>query len=860
MEKNKINNIDLNSYEVDIEKLSPGMKQYIKIKRKSKPDTILLYRMGDFYETFFEDAVLISRDLDIVLTSRDAGKIGKVPLAGIPVKSIDIYMAKLLEKGRKVAVCEQLEKPEDAKGIIKRDIVKIITAGTLTEDNLLVSNSNNYLASIWEDEKTGLFGFAYTDISTGEFKCTQTNLNQLMSELSRISPSEVLAVGIPQKLKPFQVIPDEKILLPNCITQFYNITTVPYEAYNIKNIEDNLELLFKIKNINALHIDTCKLGFIAASAIIYYLLRMQMHNLPSFSTIIPYNLEDYVIIDSNTRRNLEILETMREKKRQGSFLWAIDKTSTNMGGRLLKKWVSQPLLDVESIKARQNAITEIISNSNARTKLKKLLSNTNDIERMGMRLANNTVNPRHFIGLKNTLMLIEDYKNILKDLKSPILNCIEGFEELIDFANILEKTINDDPPSVLKDGNIIKPNVNAELDYYRDKLNNSDKFIKEYEEKLKNELGFKFKIDYNRNAGYFIEVTTSLLKNVPPYFIRRQTLKGAERFITQELREHETAVVQASVKAIDLEIDIYNNLKEYSKEFISSILDLAQKIAVIDVIISLAIVAIENNYTKPQIVRGYEFEVIEGRHPVVEKMIPMGEYIANDFNLNKYGENTRFMVLTGPNMAGKSTYMRQNALIAIMAQMGGYVSAKYAKIGIFDKIFTRVGASDDLSIGQSTFMLEMSETAYILNTATKKSMILIDEIGRGTSTYDGVAIAYAVAWYISQKIKARTIFTTHYHELNVLANMYPEIKNFKVLVAENDGEVEFLRKVVEGQASKSYGIHVAKMAGLPGEVISFANSIMTNMQKSYSNNLMQSKKILSSKSKVDGQLKLNINN
>lgn len=856
MEKNKINN--LNSYEVDIEKLSPGMKQYINIRRKAKPDTILLYRMGDFYETFFEDAITISRDLDIVLTSRDAGKIGKVPLAGIPVKSVDVYVAKLLEKGRKVAICEQLEKPEDAKGIIKRDIVKTITAGTLTDDNLLVSNSNNYLASIWEDEKTGLFGFAYTDISTGEFKCTQANLNQLMSELSRISPSEILALGIPQKLKPFQIVPDEKVLLPNCITQFYNITTLPIEAYNIKNIEDNLELLFKIKNINAFNIDTCKLGFIASSAIIYYILKMQMHNLPTFSTIVPYNLNDYVIIDSNTRRNLEILETMREKKRQGSLLWAIDRTSTSMGGRLLKKWISQPLLDIENIKIRQEAISEIISNNIARTKLKKLLSSTNDIERMGMRLANNTVNPRHFIGLKNSLMLIEDYKEILKDLKSPILNCIKDYDELIDFAYILDKTIKDDPPSVLKDGNVIKQNVNAELDFFRDKLNNSDKFIKDYEEKLKNELGIKLKVDYNRNAGYYVEVTTSFLNKIPPYFIRRQTLKGAERFITQELREHETAVVQASVRAIDLEIEIYNNLKEYSKEFIATILDLAQKISVIDVIVSLAIVAIENNYTKPQIVNGYEFEVIEGRHPVVEKMIPMGEYIANDFNLYKYGENTRFMVLTGPNMAGKSTYMRQNALIAIMAQIGGYVSAKYAKIGIFDKIFTRVGASDDLSVGQSTFMLEMTETAYILNAASEKSMILIDEIGRGTSTYDGVAIAYAVAWYISQNIKARTIFTTHYHELNVLANLYPEIKNFKVLVAENDGEVEFLRKVVEGQASKSYGIHVAKMAGLPNEVINFANNVMTNMQKSYSSNLTANKKILSQKAQTNGQLKFNI--
>ena len=857
MEKNKINN--LNSYEVDIEKLSPGMKQYINIRRKTKPDIILLYRMGDFYETFFEDAITISRDLDIVLTSRDAGQIGKVPLAGIPVKSVDVYVAKLLEKGRKIAVCEQLEKPEDAKGIIKRDIVKTITAGTLTDDNLLVSNSNNYLASIWEDEKTGLFGFAYTDISTGEFKCTQANLNQLMAELSRISPAEILALGIPQKLKPFQIVPDEKIILPNCITQFYNITTLPIEAYNVKNIEDNLELLFKIKSINAFNIDTCKLGFIASSAIIYYILKIQMHNLPTFSTIIQYNLNDYVIIDSNTQRNLEILETMREKKRQGSLLWAIDRTSTNMGGRLIKKWLSQPLLDIKNIKIRQEAISEIISNNNARTKLKKILSNTNDIERIGMRLANNTINPRDFVGLKNSLMLLEDYKEILNVLKSPILNCIKDYDELIDFAYILDKTINDDPPNVIKDGNVIKTNVNSELDFFRNKLNNSDKFIKDYEEKLKNELGIKLKVDYNRNAGYFIEVTTSFLKKIPPYFIRKQTLKGAERFITQELKEHEIAIVQASVKAINLEIEIYNNLKNYSKEFISKIFDLAQKLSVIDVIVSLAIVAIENNYTKPQIVDGYEFEVIEGRHPVIEKMIPMGEYIANDFNLYKYGKNTRFMVLTGPNMSGKSTYMRQNALIAIMAQMGGYVSAKYAKIGIFDKIFTRVGASDDLSVGQSTFMLEMTETAYILNTASDKSMILIDEIGRGTSTYDGVAIAYAVAWYISQNIKARTIFTTHYHELNVLANLYPEIKNFKVLVAENDGEVEFLRKVVEGQASKSYGIHVAKMAGLPNEVIKFANNVMINMQKSYSSNLTASKKILSQKSQISGQLKFNIN-
>ena len=844
MAKSEINYI--NSTDVDINEATPMLKQYLEIK-KNNLDVLLLYRMGDFYETFFEDAMIFSRDLEITLTSRDAGSLGRIPMAGIPAKAVDNYLPKLLEKGHKIAICEQMEDPASAKGLVKRDIVKTITAGTLTESSLLKSNVNNYLASVIKDKKSGLYGLAYTDISTGEFKVTQTDFEQLLSELSRIKPTEVVVPKISQKVLPFQFIGDEKIDLPEEITLNYNCSKISYAAFDEDRAQKNIKEIFKVETPETFGFSQYKAGFCAASAIFEYLFRTQKENFPKFEKIDTYSLTQFVSIDSNTRRNLELTETSRDKAKYGSLLWAIDNTKTNMGSRQLKKWIHQPLKNVEKIIERQNAVKELIKNTEARIKLIGLLEKVYDIQRSSTRISNNSANPRDFLALKDTLSLIPDFSDLLKNFDSKLLNsATAGRENLLEFADIVEKTISPDAPIIVKDGNVIKSGVSGDLDYYRDLLNGGKNWLVEFENRQKEETGIKFlKVGFSKTFGYFIEVSNSNLNMVPDTYIRRQTLTNGERFITEELKKHESDVLSAQAKSIELEYKIFSDLREYSKEFVDDIREFAQCLADLDVLVSFAVCAIENKYVCPVVDETNELYIKEGRHPVLEKILPMGQYVSNDLKLvadNTSQRDVQFMILTGPNMAGKSTYMRQNALIVILAQIGSFVPADAAKIGVVDKIFTRVGAVDDLSLGQSTFMVEMNETAFILNSATEKSLILLDEIGRGTSTYDGVAIAWSVAEYIATKIKARTIFATHYHELNVMSSIFPQIKNYRVTISENDGEIIFLRKVIEGSASKSYGIQVAKMAGLPPSVIKTAEEMMTKMQLDYSKDLSANKR------------------
>ena len=844
MAKSEINYI--NSTDVDINEATPMLKQYLEIK-KNNLDVLLLYRMGDFYETFFEDAMIFSRDLEITLTSRDAGSLGRIPMAGIPAKAVDNYLPKLLEKGHKIAICEQMEDPALAKGLVKRDIVKTITAGTLTESSLLKSNVNNYLASVIKDKKSGLYGLAYTDISTGEFKVTQTDFEQLLSELSRIKPTEVVVPKISQKVLPFQFIGDEKIDLPEEITLNYNCSKISYAAFDEDRAQKNIKEIFKVETPETFGFSQYKAGFCAASAIFEYLFRTQKENFPKFEKIDTYSLTQFVSIDSNTRRNLELTETSRDKAKYGSLLWAIDNTKTNMGSRQLKKWIHQPLKNVEKIIERQNAVKELIKNTEARIKLIGLLEKVYDIQRSSTRISNNSANPRDFLALKDTLSLIPDFSDLLKNFDSKLLNsATAGRENLLEFADIVEKTISPDAPIIVKDGNVIKSGVSGDLDYYRDLLNGGKNWLVEFENRQKEETGIKFlKVGFSKTFGYFIEVSNSNLNMVPDTYIRRQTLTNGERFITEELKKHESDVLSAQAKSIELEYKIFSDLREYSKEFVDDIREFAQCLADLDVLVSFAVCAIENKYVCPVVDETNELYIKEGRHPVLEKILPMGQYVSNDLKLvadNTSQRDVQFMILTGPNMAGKSTYMRQNALIVILAQIGSFVPADAAKIGVVDKIFTRVGAVDDLSLGQSTFMVEMNETAFILNSATEKSLILLDEIGRGTSTYDGVAIAWSVAEYIATKIKARTIFATHYHELNVMSSIFPQIKNYRVTISENDGEIIFLRKVIEGSASKSYGIQVAKMAGLPPSVIKTAEEMMTKMQLDYSKDLSANKR------------------
>ena len=844
MAKSEINYI--NSTDVDINEATPMLKQYLEIK-KNNLDVLLLYRMGDFYETFFEDAMIFSRDLEITLTSRDAGSLGRIPMAGIPAKAVDNYLPKLLEKGHKIAICEQMEDPASAKGLVKRDIVKTITAGTLTESSLLKSNVNNYLASVIKDKKSSLYGLAYTDISTGEFKVTQTDFEQLLSELSRIKPTEVVVPKISQKVLPFQFIGDEKIDLPEEITLNYNCSKISYAAFDEDRAQKNIKEIFKVETPETFGFSQYKAGFCAASAIFEYLFRTQKENFPKFEKIDTYSLTQFVSIDSNTRRNLELTETSRDKAKYGSLLWAIDNTKTNMGSRQLKKWIHQPLKNVEKIIERQNAVKELIKNTEARIKLIGLLEKVYDIQRSSTRISNNSANPRDFLALKDTLSLIPEFSDLLKNFDSKLLNsATAGRENLLEFADIVEKTISPDAPIIVKDGNVIKSGVSGDLDYYRDLLNGGKNWLVEFENRQKEETGIKFlKVGFSKTFGYFIEVSNSNLNMVPDTYIRRQTLTNGERFITEELKKHESDVLSAQAKSIELEYKIFSDLREYSKEFVDDIREFAQCLADLDVLVSFAVCAIENKYVCPVVDETNELYIKEGRHPVLEKILPMGQYVSNDLKLvadNTSQRDVQFMILTGPNMAGKSTYMRQNALIVILAQIGSFVPADAAKIGVVDKIFTRVGAVDDLSLGQSTFMVEMNETAFILNSATEKSLILLDEIGRGTSTYDGVAIAWSVAEYIATKIKARTIFATHYHELNVMSSIFPQIKNYRVTISENDGEIIFLRKVIEGSASKSYGIQVAKMAGLPPSVIKTAEEMMTKMQLDYSKDLSANKR------------------
>ncbi|MGN0030576.1 MAG: DNA mismatch repair protein MutS [Candidatus Gastranaerophilaceae bacterium] len=836
----------INSWEVNPDETTAVMRQYLEIK-KQNPDILLWYRLGDFYETFFEDALVMSKELELTLTGRDAGAIGRIPLAGIPIKAAEGYLEKLVHKNYKVAICEQLEDPKFTKTLVKRGVVRVITAGTLTEANLLQQNSNNYICAVHKDEKSDLYGFSYTDISTGEFKTTQAPLNLIMAELARLNPSEIVAAGLKQDIKPFQIVPDEVINLPDEITKKYNCSKIPASVFEPQFAENNLKAVFKTKSLESFGYSRYKLGFRAAGALLAYVWETLKDNMPKFERIEPYELSEYMILDAATRKNLELTETLREKNKYGSLLWAIDKTKTNMGARLLKNWICQPLKNPQDILKRQNAVTELVGKNDVRFQLEECLEKIYDIQRLATRMSNDSAGPKDFVSLKLSLSILPELLDATENLENDTFAQIREFrDEISDLVTMIDNTIVDNPPMLIKEGGIIKEGVSGELDYFRDLLSGGEKWLADCEEKEKESTGIKnLRVNYNKVFGYYIEITKSFLNQVPSNYIRRQTLTNAERFITDELKKHEDDVLSAKFKSTELEYKLFNDFREYTKEFVSKIRLIADCIATADVINSLAQIAVENNYCRPEIDNSDDLLIKNGRHAVLEKILPLGEYVPNDLELkSNSSDTTQFMILTGPNMAGKSTYMRQNALIIILAQIGSWVPADAAKIGIVDKVFTRVGASDDLTLGQSTFMVEMIETSFILNSATDKSFILLDEIGRGTSTYDGVAIAWSVAEYIATKIKARCIFATHYHELNVMTKTYPQIKNYRITIAENNGEIEFLRKIVQGGASKSYGIQVAKMAGLPTSVIKRSEDLMLKMQKDFSNNLASRKKMV----------------
>ena len=826
---------------------SPMMQHYLDTKEQYK-DCILFYRLGDFYEMFFDDAITASRELELTLTGKDCGQEERAPMCGIPFHAAETYISRLIEKGYKVAICEQLEDPKQAKGIVKRDVIRVVTPGTVIESNMLDEKKNNYIMSIY---KNGLFfGMSVCDISTGDFFTTQikqsNNFSKLLDEISRYSPAEIIVNNmmyatteeinkINERFECYISKLEEKEFEESYkeLNTSYNIY---YEGRKIENIEDK------------------ELAIISANGLLHYLQDTQKIKLEHINKINLYSVTKYMSLDLNTRRNLELTEKMRDKSKRGTLLWVLDKTATSMGGRMLRRWINDPLVDVEEINNRLEAVKELKDSMMLKGEIEEKLKKIYDIERLIGKISYGNANGRDLISLKNSILQIPDLKNVLGKSKSNMLkNLYNELDELKDVYELIEKAIVEEPPISVKEGGLIKLGYNSEIDEYKTATIDGKKWIIELEAREKESTGIKnLKVGYNKVFGYFIEVTKSYLSQVPQRYIRKQTLAGGERYITEELKELEEKTLGAQEKLIDLEYKVFQEIRGEIASQIQRIQKTANIVSILDVLTSFATVATDLNYVMPIVDDSGEIDIKNGRHPVIEKMLPSGSFIENDTYLNK--ESDRLSIITGPNMAGKSTYMRQVALITLMAQIGSFVPATSARIGIVDKIFTRVGASDDLSMGQSTFMVEMMEVANILKDATNNSLVILDEIGRGTSTYDGLSIAWAVAEYISDKEKcgAKTLFATHYHELIGLEDELEGVKNYSIAVKEKGEDIIFLRKIVEGGTDESYGIHVAKLAGVPQEIVKKANEILKGLERK--NILVTKGKEKENKKIVSGQL------
>jgi DNA mismatch repair protein MutS len=794
--------------------LTPGMKQYMDIKDKY-PDCVIFFRMGDFYETFFEDAKTVSRELDIVLTARGKGE-KRAPLAGIPYHALDSYLGKLVKKGYKVCIVEQLEDPKKAKGLVKRGVVRIVTPGTVIEDNLLNKDQNNFIVSINKEKE--VYGVTICDITTGEFLTTEVKTHtKLFSEIDKFNPAEII---VPTSFLDSELINQVK-------NKGYFVNSYDDRFFLVDKCENIIKDHFNVHNLEGYEIARKNAIISSAGALLFYLKETQKNNLSHINTIQNYSVNNFMVIDSATQRNLELLKNIKDSTNRGTLFEVINKTVTSMGSRKLKKWLTRPLIDLKKINKRLNAITELIDDNILKEEIKEILAKFCDLERVTARIIYGTANARDLIALKNSLFLITKLKKLMDKCSSEFLLEIKEIKELKNITDLIEKAIKEEPSLVIKEGNIIKDNYSQELDELRKISSSGKKWINEFEEREREKTGIKnLKIKYNRIFGYFIEVTKSNLSLVPEYYIRKQTQVNCERYFTEELKQKENLILGSQDKINSLEYELFIKiLNEVSNE-IQVIQVIANKISSLDCLVSLSIVASENNYTKPFVNELDEIEIVSGRHPVIEKIEQ--SFVDNDCKLNN---KTQMMIITGPNMAGKSTYLRQNALIILLSQIGSYVPAKSCTIGIVDRIFSRIGAYDDLSMSQSTFMIEMNETANILNNATKKSFVILDEIGRGTSTYDGFSLAWAIAEYLNVKISAKTLFATHYHQLNKMTEEFPTIKNFNVLVNESSEDIVFLRKIISGGTDKSYGIHVAKLAGLPTQVINKAKVLMGTLEK-----------------------------
>ena len=803
-------------------KLSPMMQEYCKTKEEYK-DCILFYRLGDFYEMFFDDALLVSKELELTLTGKDCGLEERAPMCGIPFHAADTYINRLIERGHKVAICEQVEDPKKAKGLVKRAVIRVVTPGTTLDATSLDESKNNYLMSIVSIADR--FGCAIADITTGDCFLTEVpNSQKLVDEINKFSPAEIICndsffmSGVDTD--------DLKERLGICIF------SLDAWYFDDDTCRKELREHFHVTNLEGLGISDYDSGIIAAGALFLYLKETQKTALSQMTTIRPYTAERYMLIDSSSRRNLELVETLREKQKRGSLLWVLDKTKTAMGARTLRSFVEQPLIDAEEINRRLEALEELNEKPMLRDEIREYLNPVYDLERLVSRISFKSANPRDMVAFASSLEMIPYIKQVLKDFQAPILKEIyEDMDSLEDITDLIKHAIVDEPPLAQKDGGIIREGFNEDVDKFRSARTDGKKWLTELETKERERTGIKsLKIKYNRVFGYALEVTNTFKELVPENYIRKQTLANAERYITEELKNLENMILGAEDKLYALEYELFSNVRDKVGQEVIRIQRTAKAIAGLDVFASLALVAERNHYVRPKVNEGGIIDIKGGRHPVVEQMIDNDMFIAND----TYLDNTkkRISIITGPNMAGKSTYMRQTALIVLMAQIGSFVPADKAVIGIVDRIFTRVGASDDLASGQSTFMVEMTEVANILRNATAKSLLILDEIGRGTSTFDGLAIAWAVIEHISNTklCGAKTLFATHYHELTELEGKLSGVTNYCIAVKEKGDDIVFLRKIVKGGADKSYGIQVAKLAGVPDSVINRAKELVEELR------------------------------
>ena len=796
---------------------SPMMQHYLQTKEEY-PDCILFYRLGDFYEMFFEDAKIVSRELELTLTGKSCGQEERAPMCGVPFHAYESYMNRLVAKGYKVAICEQMEDPKQAKGMVRREVIRVVTPGTNINEQALDEGKNNYIMCIVS--LSDQFGVATADVTTGDFFVTEVDSKRrLLDEIYKFSPTEVVC--------------NEALFMGGLdIDDLKN--RVGIVLYSLENwyfddslCENTLKEHFRVNSLEGLGLADLECGMIASGSLLKYLYETQKNSLEQISAIHPYTTGKFMVLDSSTRRNLELVETLREKAKRGSLLWVLDKTKTAMGARMLRSFVEQPLIEKEEIEGRLDAIEELMQRAIDREELREYLNPVYDLERLLTRITYQSANPRDLTAFKSSIGMIPHIRGILLELQSKEIQGIcEDMDTLEDLYTLIDAAIEEEPPITVREGGIIKDGYHEEIDRLREAKSQGKNWLAELEAKEREKTGIKnLKIKFNKVFGYYLEVTNSFKDLVPDYYTRKQTLTNAERYITPELKEMEDMILGAEDKLVQLEYELFRELREQIAKNVVRIQKTAKALAKIDVFASLALISEQNHYCRPSLNQNGRIDIKNGRHPVVEKMINNDMFIANDTYLDN--QKNRISVITGPNMAGKSTYMRQTALIVLMAQIGCFVPAETADIGIVDRIFTRVGASDDLASGQSTFMVEMTEVANILRNATGNSLLILDEIGRGTSTFDGLSIAWAVVEHISNPklLGAKTLFATHYHELTELEGKLDNVNNYCIAVKEKGDDIVFLRKIVKGGADKSYGIQVAKLAGVPDSVIERAKEI-----------------------------------